>query len=131
MDDTKKAKELKSRFFTECLPNYQQIKRNESYESSVKKILNVLYYFQSDWVFCSSYDFWLKFEGKNNVINTLKFTLFEHPYPDWRIKAIIYKMVEKDGYSGGCGCGCRGDLCITDKGLDLIGKQRVLEYEGY
>lgn len=133
MNKSNEAEELKVRFFTECLPDYQKITRSESYEVSVKKILNVLYYFQGDSIFHSGYDFWLDFKAKNNKdgVNTLKFTLFDHVYPYWRIKAIMYKMVEKDGYAGGCGCGCRGDFCITDKGLELIGKKRVLEYGGY
>lgn len=35
------------------------------------------------------------------------------------------------GLSGGCGCGCRGDFEITDKGLALINEPRTKPYSGY
>lgn len=44
--------------------------------------------------------------------------------------AKMRKLIER-GLSGGCPCGCRGDYEITDKGLKLIGRQRVKPYTGY
>lgn len=41
------------------------------------------------------------------------------------------KALYKRGLVGGCGCGCRGDFEITDKGLELLGLPRIHEYTGY
>lgn len=41
------------------------------------------------------------------------------------------RQLHKRGLVGGCPCGCRGDFEITDKGLSLIGRQRVKAYTGY
>lgn len=46
----------------------------------------------------------------------------------WRSK--VSSMIKR-GLSGGCGCGCRGDLEITDKGLAVIGAERTATYSGY
>lgn len=43
-----------------------------------------------------------------------------------KIKSIIRRRL-----SGGCDCGCRADLCITDKGLEIIGAKRTHSYSGY
>lgn len=57
-----------------------------------------------------------------------------HAFPkDTPIKSVVATMRKliKKGYSGGCGCGCRGDFEITDKGLEFIGRNRVEPYTGY
>lgn len=51
-------------------------------------------------------------------------------YPQKVVRAKLKKM-HKQGLIGGCLCGCRGDLEITDKGLEVIGQVRVKEYTGY
>jgi len=42
----------------------------------------------------------------------------------------LASMVDR-GLLGGCGCGCRGDFEITDKGLALLGLPRTKPYNGY
>lgn len=54
---------------------------------------------------------------------------FEGIPPKMR-QAVIRKLIKK-GYSGGCDCGCRADLCITDEGLALINRLRTHPYNGY
>jgi hypothetical protein len=56
--------------------------------------------------------------------------LFPREVPEKLIRLKLYKMI-KQGYSGGCGCGCRGDYEITDKCLALIGRERTKKYSGY
>jgi hypothetical protein len=51
-------------------------------------------------------------------------------YPYKVIRAKLKKM-HKQGLIGGCTCGCRGDFKITDKGLEVIGVDRVKKYTGY
>lgn len=53
--------------------------------------------------------------------------------PNTPDKLIISKMnsLIRRGLSGGCGCGCRGDFEITDKGLEVIGEKRTKPYTGY
>jgi predicted transcriptional regulator len=41
------------------------------------------------------------------------------------------RALYRRGLVGGCDCGCRGDWEITDKGLELIGQQRIKPYSGY
>ena len=55
---------------------------------------------------------------------------FFKPFP---IKLGLAKMrqLHKRGFTGGCGCGCRGDWEITDKGLEFIGEIRIHPYNGY
>jgi len=55
---------------------------------------------------------------------------FFEKYPS---KIALAKMNQllKRGFTGGCGCGCRGDWEITDKGLAFINKPRTKEYTGY
>jgi len=56
------------------------------------------------------------------------------PLPaDWnnKMKLSIGKSLIKKGFSGGCDCGCRGDLCITDEGLAHINRDRTHHYIGY
>lgn len=54
-------------------------------------------------------------------------------YPNVPEKLWLAKMkkIMKQGLSGGCDCGCRGDYEITDKGLELIGQTRTVRYNGY
>lgn len=48
-------------------------------------------------------------------------------------KVALAKMrsLHRRGLVGGCGCGCRGDFEITDKGLQLINRPRIKKYTGY
>jgi len=41
------------------------------------------------------------------------------------------RQLYKRGFTGGCGCGCRGDWEITDKGLAFIDQPRIKKYTGY
>ena len=52
----------------------------------------------------------------------------EIPY---KLRLAKMRGLIKRGLSGGCDCGCRGDFEITDKGLALIGEQRIFDYTGY
>lgn len=119
--------ELKKDFFLNFLPTFEPVKMTDSSDVALKKILNFLYYFQEDWMFWSNGDFWVTYGTDKCCI---KIRVFEHPFRDRREHALI-KLLIKKGYSGGCDCGCRGDLTITDEGLELIGKKRVLPYVGY
>lgn len=44
-------------------------------------------------------------------------------------KLVLAKMRQllKNGFISGCGCSCRGDFEITDKGLAKIGAERVIK----
>lgn len=52
---------------------------------------------------------------------------------DTPVKVLRAKMAAlyRRGFIGGCMCGCRGDYEITDKGLDYIGVERSVPYNGY
>lgn len=119
-------KELKIKFFNDFLPEFEAVKVSDSDDIALKKILNFLYYFQGNWMFFAGDEFWVHV----NRGTTVKITVFEHISNKEQKTRIIKKMLD-DGYSGGCSCGCRGDFCITDDGLNFIDKERVLDYAGY
>ena len=59
---------------------------------------------------------------------------WELPLPEGtpeKVQMAKVRSLIKRGLSGGCDCGCRADLCITDKGLALIGAKRTHPYNGY
>ena len=117
---------LKKEFFNDFLPDFKAVETKDTDEVAIKKILNFLYYFQSEWMFWHNDEFWVKF----NRGTTIKISVFRH-ISDEKQKKRIFREIIDNNLSGGCSCGCRGDFCITDKGLELIGKERVLPYGGY
>ena len=119
-------KELKVKFFTDFLPDFEAVRKSDSDEVALRKILNFLYYFQNEWMFWAGDEFWVNI----NKRTTIKIRVFEHVSDEEQKKRIFREMLDRD-FSGGCDCGCRGDFCITDQGLDFIGKERVLDYGGY
>ena len=100
-----------------------------------ESILSVLADYQGQWSFWSSNNS-LKFGKDKNGMNIEK-------YEDWHSIQVVpsevphkvffakLKSLHKRGLTGGCVCGCRGDFEITDKGLKLIGRERVRPYTGY
>lgn len=64
---------------------------------------------------------------------TMRWDLAADLFPDIPEKVVLAKIrsIMAAGLSGGCSCGCRGDLEITDKGLAFIGRHRIKEYNGY
>ena len=48
-----------------------------------------------------------------------------------KLQVAKMRMLQNRGLVDGCGCGCRGDFEITDKGLALIGAPRTKPYSGY
>lgn len=92
-----------------------------------KQILNTMADHQGHWLF-------LKEDGEffkiGHGVDDTPFRLFPEGTPR---KLILLKMMKliKKGYSGGCGCGCRGDYEITDKGLAFVDRKRTEPYSGY
>lgn len=119
-------KDLKRKFFNDFLPDFKAVEKIDSDEVALKKILNFLYYFQNEWMSWAGDEFWVKF----NHGSTIKITVFRHISDKEQKKRLFKEMLDR-GFSGGCDCGCRGDFCITDEGLDFIGRERVLPYGGY
>ncbi len=40
---------------------------------------------------------------------------------DYNLGLAKMRSLIKKGFVEGCGCGCRGDFCITDKGKEYLG----------
>lgn len=77
-----------------------------------------------------------KFQGKWATYGDRQYSMPNiqiNTYPNVPRKLWLAKMksIIRQGYSGGCDCGCRGDYEITDKGLELIGEKRIVHYNGY
>ena len=90
-----------------------------------RTILEYLYPLQGSWT-CLWYG---QFKNSDPTENDVYYAMPEGTPP----KIALSKMrnLYKKGYVGGCGCGCRGDFEITDKGLAFLGKPRLKPYNGY
>lgn len=48
-----------------------------------------------------------------------------------KVQLAKMRALHRQGFVGGCACGCRGDWEITDLGLARIGHPRTKPYNGY
>lgn len=62
---------------------------------------------------------WTHFQHKSEHMANLS-----EAYPDFPQKVILAKMnaLIRRGFVSGCGCGCRGDFAITERGRAAIAK---------
>ncbi len=90
-----------------------------------RSVLEYLFARQGEWT-----GLWdLYFAGKKDKVYDVAEAMPLH----WsrRRRLALMRVIVRNGLSGGCDCGCRGDFEITDKGLIYINKPRTKEYTGY
>lgn len=88
-------------------------------------VLKYLANYQGQWV-CLWYGYFKEIESSTPDVYYAMPENYNH-----KLALDIMKNLLKRELIGGCSCGCRGDFEITDKGLALIGRERVKKYSGY
>ena len=71
---------------------------------------------------------WATWGTDYGVMPTVEAVMADVPH---KLQHAKMRQLQKRGFVGGCDCGCRGDYEITDKGLEFIGQERTVPYNGY